>query len=144
MNLLVGERWVFIDWDAAAPSTRLWDLAYSAQAFTLNNVRQAPEEAGRALAAFVDGYGADGRMREALPSAMRCRTAAMYDLLHSSHAAGREPWGSMFEDGHGVHWETATRYVDDHREVWSAALTAPSNTSGETPRRRSEKWSRKP
>lgn len=23
-NLITGDRWVFIDWDAAAPSTRLW------------------------------------------------------------------------------------------------------------------------
>ena len=36
-NLLVGDRWVFIDWDAAAPSTRLWDLAYAVQAYTLND-----------------------------------------------------------------------------------------------------------
>lgn len=124
-NLLVGERWVFIDWDAAAPSTRLWDLAYSAQAFALNNVRLAPEEAARALAAFVDGYGADDRMREALPSTMTRRTAAMYELLHSSHAAGREPWATMFRDGHGVHWEMVRRYVEDHREVWSAAISSP-------------------
>jgi tRNA A-37 threonylcarbamoyl transferase component Bud32 len=34
-NLIVGERWVFIDWDGPGPSTRLWDLAYAAQAFTL-------------------------------------------------------------------------------------------------------------
>ncbi|WP_407645311.1 phosphotransferase [Brevibacterium pigmentatum] len=25
-NLLLGERWVFIDWDSAAASARLWDL----------------------------------------------------------------------------------------------------------------------
>lgn len=28
-NLIIGDRWLFIDWDAAAPSTRLWDLAYA-------------------------------------------------------------------------------------------------------------------
>ena len=32
-NLITGERWVFIDWDGAGPSTRLWDLAYAAQSF---------------------------------------------------------------------------------------------------------------
>ena len=37
-NLIVGERRVFIDWDAAAPSTRLWDLAYAAQTFTLSDI----------------------------------------------------------------------------------------------------------
>lgn len=124
-NLIVGERWVFIDWDAAAPSTRLWDLAYSAQAFTLNDAGLAPAAAGRGLAAFVDGYGADAGMRAALPAAMVRRTAAMHRLLESSHAAGREPWGSMFIQGHGEHWDTVTRYVDRHRDTWSAALAAP-------------------
>jgi len=33
-NLIMGtERWVFIDWDNAAPGTRLWDLAWSAISF---------------------------------------------------------------------------------------------------------------
>ncbi len=32
-NLIMGDRWVFIDWDGAGPSTRLWDLAYAAQSF---------------------------------------------------------------------------------------------------------------
>jgi aminoglycoside phosphotransferase (APT) family kinase protein len=33
-NLVVGsQRWTFIDWDTAAPGTRLWDLAYAAHGF---------------------------------------------------------------------------------------------------------------
>src|SRR5262245_42072127 len=28
-----GDEWVFIDWDGAAPGTRLWDLAYAAHGF---------------------------------------------------------------------------------------------------------------
>ncbi len=47
-NLIVGERWVFIDWDGAAPSTRLWDLAYAAQAFTLNDPAEVPRVAAAA------------------------------------------------------------------------------------------------
>jgi len=62
-NLIIGNRWVFIDWDAAAPSTRLWDLAYAAQTFTLSNTDQAPEEAALNLAALVDGYGAGRSLR---------------------------------------------------------------------------------
>lgn len=122
-NLVVGEdRWVFIDWDAAAPSTRLWDLAYAAQAFTLNDTSVVAAEAARGLAALVDGYGADARLRRELPEAMAQRTAAMHDLLRTSHEAGTEPWSSMFADGHGAHWRTATAYVEQHRRVWRAAL----------------------
>ncbi|MCR2827508.1 phosphotransferase [Microbacterium sp. zg.Y909] len=121
-NLLIGERWVFIDWDAAAPSTRLWDLAYAAQAFTLNDTTRPPDESARDLAAFVDGYGADAQLRSDLPAAMIRRTEAMYDLLRSSQRAGTEPWATMFTEGHGEHWQAVSRYVQAHEAVWRAAL----------------------
>ncbi|GAA1716887.1 aminoglycoside phosphotransferase family protein [Brachybacterium phenoliresistens] len=122
-NLVVGERWVFIDWDGAGPSTRLWDLAYSAQAFTLNDATADPAAAAADLAALVDGYGADAALRDALPAAMARRTRAMLDLLESSHRAGREPWGSMFVSGHGEHWRRAAEHVARHQELWARALT---------------------
>lgn len=125
-NLIIGERWTFIDWDAAAPSTRLWDLAYAAQAFTLSNIRQPPKEAARNLGAFVDGYEADLGLRAVLPDAMHCRAAAMYDLLRSSHASGREPWGTMFAGGHGDHWRAATQYVGQHQAIWAEAISPPT------------------
>lgn len=124
-NLIIGDRWTFIDWDAAAPSTRLWDLAYAAQAFTLSYTNQAPEEAAQNLTAFIDGYGADRRMREQLPEAMTQRTAAMYHLLESSREAGSEPWGYMYVEGHGDHWRAATRYAEHNQELWSKALLTP-------------------
>ncbi|KRA23834.1 aminoglycoside phosphotransferase [Microbacterium sp. Root61] len=121
-NLIMGPRWVFIDWDGAGPSTRLWDLAYAAQAFTLNDVSEPPPAAGDRLAALVDGYGADAEMRIALPAAMAQRAQAMHDLLRASDASGREPWGSMYRSGHGEHWRTAAAYVAQHARVWATAL----------------------
>ncbi|MFJ6679759.1 phosphotransferase [Microbacterium sp. NPDC091382] len=121
-NLVVGERWVFIDWDAAAPSTRLWDLAYAAQSFALNDTSVAADEAARGVAALVDGYGADAELRRALPDAMVERTAAMHDLLRRSRDIGVEPWASMFVHGHGEHWRNVTAYVEHHRDAWAAAL----------------------
>ncbi len=123
-NLLVGDRWVFIDWDAAAPSTRAWDLAYSAQAFTLSDPTRDPLRAASDLAAFVDGYRADDRMRRLLPDTMGERTTAMHDLLRTSHDAGEEPWASMFTAGHGDHWSAVDNYVRSHRDTWMAALRA--------------------
>lgn len=122
-NLITGERWVFIDWDAAAPSTRLWDLAYAAQAFTLSDSEREPERASRDLAALVAGYGADRPMRSGLPQAMEARTAAMLALLEGASSAGEEPWASMYTDGHGAHWNKALRYVREHQSVWSRALS---------------------
>ncbi|WP_347123841.1 phosphotransferase [Microbacterium sp. SY138] len=121
-NLVIGERWVFIDWDAAAPSTRLWDLAYAAQAFTLSGGDRDPESAARDLAALVDGYRADENVRRDLPRAMEERTAAMLALLEGAHATGHEPWASMYTDGHGDHWANALRYVRAHRAVWARSL----------------------
>lgn len=126
-NLIIGQRWTFIDWDAAAPSTRLWDLAYAAQTFTLPDTDQPPEDAARRLTAFVDGYCAEDDLRAALPAVMHHRAAAMYALLKSSKEANIEPWGSMFEEGHGHHWSTVTEYVRRHRDVWSRALLPPAD-----------------
>ncbi|GAB3186356.1 phosphotransferase enzyme family protein [Nesterenkonia suensis] len=121
-NLVIGERFVFIDWDGTGPSSRLWDLAYSAQAFTANDPTEDPETAAARLAAFVDGYGADHALRAALPRAMGDRTAAMHRLLRESHASGREPWGSMYLTGHGAHWSAVTAYVRAHEQHWREAL----------------------
>ncbi|MCB5273711.1 hypothetical protein BJG92_01235 [Arthrobacter sp. SO5] len=126
-NLIIGERWTFIDWDAAAPSTRLWDLAYAAQAFTLSNTQQAPKESAQNLAAFVDGYAADLGLRADLPAAMHRRAAAMYNLLSSSHETGQEPWGTMFASGHGDHWRAATQYVGQHQAIWAKAISPQRN-----------------
>jgi tRNA A-37 threonylcarbamoyl transferase component Bud32 len=121
-NLVIGERWTFIDWDASGPTTRLWDLAYAAQAFTLNDIRVEPASAARRLAALVDGYQAEREIREQLPVAMHQRAAAMHDLLRSSHEAGREPWGSMYLNGHGDHWASVSEYVAEHTDLWLEAL----------------------
>lgn len=116
-NLIMGDRWVFIDWDSAAPSTRLWDLAYSAQAFTLSNAAIPPVEAAQSLVAFVDGYGAKASLRKSMPKTISRRTQAMYDLLRTSHDLGREPWSTMFVSGHGDHWQAVSKYVNDHRQI---------------------------
>jgi hypothetical protein len=122
-NLLIdGDRLVFIDWDGAGPSTRLWDLAYAAISFGHLFPESDPPRAGRLLAAFVDGYDADAALREALPSTMTRRAAAMHDLLLRSHASGDEPWASMFTAGHGEHWSRTTEYVAAHQDTWHRAL----------------------
>lgn len=123
-NLVLGERWMFIDWDAAAPSTRLWDLAYAAQTFTLGAVDTPPDRAAVNLRAFVDGYGADADLRRRLPLALEERAAAMLALLTSAHAESREPWSSMFADGHGAHWAAVVEYVRANRESWRVSLNS--------------------
>ena len=121
-NLIMGDRWVFIDWDGAGPSTRLWDLAYAAQSFGLLFEGQPVDDAALRLRALVDGYGADAALRKALPAAMAKRTAAMFDLLKSSHGTGIQPWADMYVNGHGEHWRTAAHYVARNQATWEQAL----------------------
>jgi len=58
------DRLVFIDWDGAGPSTRLWDLAYAAisfgHLFPDVHVRATADR----LTAFLDGYDADDHLRD--------------------------------------------------------------------------------
>jgi len=135
-NLVVGERWAFIDWDGAGPSTRLWDLAYAAQSFGMLVGGESVDAAARRLRAFVDGYGADASLRAALPAAMAKRTAAMFELLRSSSETGFQPWADMYRSGHGEHWRHAAAYVSAHEVQWADALLGPDADGGRDGHRR--------
>ena len=71
-NLVIGPRWAFIDWDLAAPGTRLWDVAYAVHGFaplSANPRWQHPDAAFR-VRAFADAYGLDeAQRRELVPAA---------------------------------------------------------------------------
>lgn len=131
-NLVIGDRWVFIDWDGAGPSTRLWDLAYAAQAFAMLVEGQSVDSASARLRAVVDGYEADASLRRALPTAMAERTNAMFELLRTSHANGVQPWADMYVSGHGAFWREAAQYVHRNEEAWGRALSESKySTPGE-------------
>lgn len=124
-NLVVdGDRLVFIDWDGAGPSTRLWDLAYAAVGFGHLVPGTDVARAAARLAALVDGYDADDSLRSALPRTLAARAGAMHELLRRSHESGREPWGRMYLDGHGEHWAGVTRFIEEHQQAWAEALGA--------------------
>ena len=123
-NLVVdGDRWVFIDWDAAAPGTRLWDLAYAAQTFAPLVAGGDPAADGPRLRAVADGYRLDAAGRTALPDVLVRRTRAMYDLLERGSRTGGQPWARLWDEGHGEHWGAAAGYVAAHTGVWRAALS---------------------
>lgn len=117
-----GETWTFIDWDAAAPGTRLWDLAYVAQTFPPLVAGGDPRVDGPRLRAVVDGYGLDAVGRDALPELLVRRTRAMFDLLENGARSGALPWARLWAEGHGVHWGGAADYLAGHLPVWRSAL----------------------
>jgi hypothetical protein len=71
-NLVAGDRWVFIDWDCAAPGSRLWDLAYAIHGFVPLSanpgLRRPDPETDTRLRTIVDAYGlAEAQRRELVP-----------------------------------------------------------------------------
>lgn len=121
-NLVMGERWVFIDWDGAGPSSRLWDLAYAGQSFAGLWEGADPNHAGVRLRALVDGYRANELQRRALPETLVHRVRAMYEFLRVAKATGHQPWARMYDDGHGAHWKASADYVARHIHIWRSAL----------------------
>ena len=121
-NLIIGDRWAFVDWDGAGPSSRMWDLAYAAQSFAGLWEGEDPVTAGVRLRAFVDGYGASPDQRQQLPEMIVRRVQAMSALLRDAHATGFQPWARMYEEGHGDHWKATTDYAGRHIATWRKAM----------------------
>ena len=117
-------RWVLIDWDAAGPGSRLWDLAYAAQSMVPLVPGGEPHLASARLRAFTDGYGLDADGRERLPAMLGRRARAMYALLRDGAAAGRQPWARIWTED-GPYWRNTADYLDRSVAIWSAALTTP-------------------
>jgi Ser/Thr protein kinase RdoA (MazF antagonist) len=118
-NLVRSARgWVLIDWDATAPGSRLWDLAYAAQSMAgLRADRPVAESAAR-LRAFVDGYGLGPGARSELAVTLGRRARAMYDLLREGAEQDREPWARIWTED-GPYWLATAEYLDAHRGAWT-------------------------
>ncbi|MEV4266414.1 phosphotransferase [Kribbella sp. NPDC049584] len=116
------ERWVFIDWDNAGPSSRLWDLGYAATAFVPFVPGGDVDVDSPRLRALVDGYGLDARQRHALPAQIAARTRGQYDLLIRGHETGEQPWARLYEEGHADYWGPTAEYIAAHHDDWVAAL----------------------
>lgn len=117
-----GDVWTFIDWDAAAPGTRMWDLAYVVQAFVPLVAAGDPVADAPRVRALADGYGLDAAGRAVLPEKMLERTRAMVRLLEEGSRTGAMPWARLWDEGHGVHWSGAAAYIKTHLAVWRSAL----------------------
>ncbi|GAB4050977.1 phosphotransferase [Catellatospora paridis] len=121
-NLVRADHgWVLIDWDGAAPSSRLWDLAYAAQSMAGMSPRREPAESAARLRAYTDGYGLDPAQGPELAALLGRRARAMYDLLETGFRENRQPWARIFTED-GPYWRDTAAYLDRHTAVWAAAL----------------------
>ncbi|WP_402844083.1 phosphotransferase [Microbacterium sp. GXS0129] len=121
-NLVLGERMVFIDWDGAGPSTRAWDLAYSAQAFAGLHADADEAIGARRLSAIIDGYDPDDGLRRELPALLAVRAQAMHDMLADAYRHDRMPWARVYEEGHGAFWAAAAEWIRQREDIWRDAL----------------------
>ncbi len=81
-NLVCGvDRWAFIDWDNAAPGTRLWDLALATISFPPVEPNCDLSAAAKAIHAITDGYGLQRSEYGKLLRLMTARARAGSDLL---------------------------------------------------------------
>nr|WP_316520029.1 phosphotransferase [Kitasatospora sp. K002] len=127
-NLVGGGEhpWSFIDWDTAAPGTRLWDLAYALHGFLPLSAqpdwRLADADAAGRLRLFVDAYGLDEGERRALVPLLGARSMAMHDFLRRRAGRGVQPWARLWAQGHGEVWRGDAEYTERRRELWLSAL----------------------
>ena len=124
-NLILGPRqWAFIDWDTAAPGSRLWDVAYALHGFVplSANPRYQRDNPTHRMRQFADAYGLDQAQREELIPMLARRTKAMRDFLAEQAARGNQPWTRLWHEGHGRAWRADTEYIARREGTWHQAL----------------------
>ena len=124
-NLVIGgSRWAFIDWDTAAPGTRLWDLAYAMHGFAPLSASPAVQrvDAGRRLRVIADAYDLTERQRSDIIPLLARRAQAMHDFLARQAGEGRQPWARLWQEGHGDAWRADAGYITERTDQWHRAL----------------------
>ncbi len=124
-NLIISDpHWVFIDWDAAAPGTRLWDIAYALHGFVPLSAdpQWQPPDAAHRMRVFVDAYGLDETQRRELLPLLAARTRAMHVFLAAQAAEGTQPWTRLWHAGHGKVWAADADYIEQRGPQWERAL----------------------
>lgn len=125
-NLVIGgQQWAFIDWDTAAPGTRLWDLAYAMHGFAPLSANPAyqRDDASRRLRLIADAYGLTEQQRLAIIPLLARRTEAMHNFLAKQAARGKQPWARLWQEGHADAWRADTGYITQREAQWHRALT---------------------
>jgi Ser/Thr protein kinase RdoA (MazF antagonist) len=125
-NLIVDEhQWAFIDWDVAAPGTRLWDLAYAIHGFvplSANPTYRRDDDAGHRLRLIADTYGLTDQERRRIVPMLAERTRSMHTFLAERAARGVQPWARLWEEGHGDAWQADTDYITRREHQWHEAI----------------------
>ncbi|MBB4568544.1 phosphotransferase [Rhizobium leucaenae] len=123
-----GEVTGIIDFEAAHPGSRCWDLAYAIY-------RWAPLSTGIAVedlcgldtqilrtCIFLDAYGLPAKQRRTLPHMIVDRLNALVAYMESEAANGVERYRRNIEEGHDQIYRRDVAYINEHREQIIAGL----------------------
>lgn len=122
-NLVCGsDRWVFIDWDAAAPSTRLWDLAWASISFPPIEPGSDLPVTATAMHALLKGYGLEEASYGKLIRLMVTRARAEYDLIVEGAQKNEQPWARLYAEEHHQYWGPVSHYIDRHGSALEQSL----------------------
>ena len=124
-NLVIGPgQWAFIDWDTAAPGSRLWDVAYALHGFVPLSAspRHRRGSPAHRLRLFADAYGLDQAQRQQIVPMLTRRARAMHDFLAGQAATGAQPWTRLWHAGHGRAWQADAGYIAKRETTWRQAL----------------------
>ncbi len=117
----------FVDWDLAAPGSRVWDVAYALWRFVplyededCARLEIPVQPRGKRIRLFCDSYGLDER-GEVL-DAVRLRQQALYDTARVRGEAGEPGWAEVWRDTGGQQWLRSMHYLDRERSKWARDL----------------------
>lgn len=116
----------FIDFDAAHPGPRRWDVAYAAYRFV---PLSDPVDVGR-LRAFVDAYGLADTDRALLVETVIDRLTALVDFMYASAEAGNESFQRHILEGHDRLYLGDIAHLRDRADVLTRALYAETGHNG--------------
>jgi aminoglycoside phosphotransferase (APT) family kinase protein len=125
-NLVHGDdRWIFIDWDLAAPGRRSWDLGWALLSFIpLTPDRLLEDESiVRRLRVFMEAYGASVELEAALAAAAE-RGAHEAARIRGQANQGEQPFVKLRDEGHARIWAGAAEHVMANATRW-VSLSRP-------------------
>jgi hypothetical protein len=119
---------VLIDWDLAAPGTRLWDVAWAAyrwvplyDAATCSRLDIPFPDIAR-LRVLADSYGLDADARAALLTTVEARLECLIATARTWCSQGRPGWVEVWRDTGGRQWQSGLDYVRSQRGAWEQKL----------------------
>ncbi|MEO6512442.1 MAG: phosphotransferase [Nocardioides sp.] len=118
---------VLIDWDLAAPGTRVWDLAWAAYRWvplyddaTCERLDIPVPDRAR-LRLLLDAYGLDAAGRLALLPTVESRLECLIATARTWGTQGRPGWLDVWRDTGGRQWQAGLAYVRSQRRTWEPA-----------------------